>query len=438
MSHFLEGLDDRHPFTLEQAHDAVSRLTTQVIQRSRDSNASRPQIVGQDKLVRRLISAFIIGEHCLLEGPPGLVKTELSKTIAAMLGLRFKRIQFTPDLMPSDLIGRDKLFSDGTVTRIEWEAGPIFTNILLADEINRASSKLQSALLEATEERQVTVMNRDRLWLRPLDRVVDEAALIRDCEPYFGEARQPEALQHFMVLATMNPIEQEGVFPLSEAQLDRFAYKLIVEYPRREHLRLISEHAFEHPRVDVDRDYQPPLHVKTLYFLTRLRRLLLGPAAQNRWMGAENDGLRERSELLVSYTHLGRPARDEEDEFGTMGVATSAKLEELLAELHEWQMGEGPAHERAKSILAWRSSSTYPDVQSGASPRAALKLIRAIHAEAFLEGRVDGEAVKPTWEDVREVAADILRHRIRLASTAGMVGGTADQFVDGLLEWLEP
>src|SRR6185436_4614395 len=144
-----------------EAHRAVKLLIKQVTERSRERNAGLPQIVGQETLIRSLVSAFLIGEHCLLEGLPGLVKTELSKTIAAMLGLVFKRVQFTPDIMPSDLIGRERLGLRDGKPDVLYEPGPIFTNILLADELNRASPKVQSALLEACEERQVSALHRE-------------------------------------------------------------------------------------------------------------------------------------------------------------------------------------------------------------------------------------------------------------------------------------
>src|SRR5260221_8945332 len=173
MPHFLhpQTIDDTRKFTLAEAHRAVLTLIRQVTNRSRDECVALPGIVGLDELIRRLVTAFLIGEHCLIEGMPGLVKTELSKTLASMFGLVFRRIQFTSDILPSDLIGRDQLMNEteeGTA-RVRWQPGPIFTNILLADEINRASPKVQSALLEACEERQVTPMGRHTIRVRPQD-----------------------------------------------------------------------------------------------------------------------------------------------------------------------------------------------------------------------------------------------------------------------------
>src|SRR5262245_5120721 len=159
-------------------------------------------IVGQREAVRKVLTAFFVSGHVLIEGVPGLGKTLMVKSLSQALGLTFKRIQFTPDLMPSDIVGTQVL-SDGTGARhFEFKRGPIFANIVLADEVNRATPKTQSALLEAMEEQQVTV---------------------------FGETYTLDS--PFFVLATQNPIEIEGTYPLPEAQLDRFLFKLIVHPP---------------------------------------------------------------------------------------------------------------------------------------------------------------------------------------------------------------
>ncbi len=159
-------------------------------------------IVGQDEVIERLLVAFFAGGHVLLEGVPGLGKTLLAKSIARILGLSFKRIQCTPDLMPADILGTQLVVERDGGKRFDFMRGPVFTNILLADEINRATPKTQSALLEAMEERQVTVAGQTS----------------RLDEPFF-------------VIATQNPIEMEGTFPLPEAQLDRFFFKIFVGYP---------------------------------------------------------------------------------------------------------------------------------------------------------------------------------------------------------------
>jgi MoxR-like ATPase len=162
-------------------------------------------IVGQDQIIRLLLVSLFSRGHCLLVGVPGLAKTLLVKTLAEVLHLSFKRIQFTPDLMPADIIGSDLLQEKDRRLEFEYQPGPIFANLLLADEINRTPPKTQSALLEAMQERKVTVSGKSRALPDP-----------------------------FLVVATQNPIEQEGTYPLPEAQLDRFMFSLYLEYPRKD------------------------------------------------------------------------------------------------------------------------------------------------------------------------------------------------------------
>ncbi|MGC1478947.1 MAG: MoxR family ATPase [Chthoniobacterales bacterium] len=169
-------------------------------------------VVGQRETVRGLLLALFAGGHVLLEGAPGLGKTLLVRTLGDVTGLEFSRVQFTPDLMPADIVGTSLILDDGGAKRFEFQPGPIFTNILLADEINRATPKTQSALLEAMQERHATVG---------------------------GETR--EVPDPFLVLATQNPLEMEGTYPLPEAQLDRFLLKLLVDYPTGDELHAILD-----------------------------------------------------------------------------------------------------------------------------------------------------------------------------------------------------
>lgn len=162
-------------------------------------------IVGQETIVRLLLASLFSRGHCLLVGVPGLAKTLLVKTLAEILQLSFKRIQFTPDLMPSDIIGSELLQERETRLEYEYQFGPIFANLILADEINRTPPKTQAALLEAMQERRVTVGGQSRALPDP-----------------------------FLVVATQNPIEQEGTYPLPEAQLDRFMYSLYLDYPTKD------------------------------------------------------------------------------------------------------------------------------------------------------------------------------------------------------------
>src|SRR5262249_37642625 len=172
----------------------------------------RKVIVGHDDILRRVLIAFFAGGHVLLEGVPGLGKTLLVKTLSQALGISFKRIQFTPDLMPSDIVGTQVLAEDNGRRDFQFKKGPIFAHVVLADEINRATPKTQSAVLEAMEEKQVTE---------------------------FGESH--ELKSPFMVLATQNPIELEGTYPLPEAQLDRFFFKVLVTPPSPAELREILQ-----------------------------------------------------------------------------------------------------------------------------------------------------------------------------------------------------
>jgi MoxR-like ATPase len=169
-------------------------------------------VVGQRETVRGLLTALFAGGHVLLEGAPGLGKTLLVRTLGAVTGLQFSRVQFTPDLMPADIVGTSLIFDDGGTKRFQFQPGPVFTNILLADEINRATPKTQSALLEAMQERHATVG---------------------------GETR--EVPDPFLVLATQNPLEMEGTYPLPEAQLDRFLLKLLVGFPSEDELHAILD-----------------------------------------------------------------------------------------------------------------------------------------------------------------------------------------------------
>ena len=179
-------------------------------------------IIGQEEIVNTVLIAIFSGGNVLLEGMPGLGKTQLVKTIGKVLNLKFSRIQFTPDLMPADVVGTNLIVKENDMTKFKFEKGPVFTNLLLADEINRATPKTQSALLEAMGEKCVTVGK----------------------ETY-------ELPKPFMVLATQNPIEQEGTYPLPEAQLDRFQFKVKVEFPKLDELKnALKLILATHPEVD--------------------------------------------------------------------------------------------------------------------------------------------------------------------------------------------
>ncbi|HET7600512.1 MAG TPA: AAA family ATPase, partial [Gemmatimonadales bacterium] len=267
-----------------------SRLAAQIL-----SEMSRV-IVGQQALLERLLIGLLADGHVLLEGVPGLAKTLAVRTLAATVAGGFRRVQFTPDLLPADLIGT-QIYSQRT-GEFAVQQGPIFTNILLADEINRAPAKVQSALLEAMQEKQVTIG---------------------------GETFPLPEL--FLVLATQNPIEHEGTYPLPEAQVDRFMFKLVVTYPARREEREVLDRMAAGPE-PVARPVLDPAHA------LRVRRLVQDVYVDER--------VKEYVLDLVAAT------RD----------PAAARLGELA-----------------------------PLVEFGASPRAGLYLVRAAKAHAFLQGR---------------------------------------------------
>ena len=297
------------------------------------------QVVGQQRLVHRLIVALISGGHVLLEGLPGLAKTLIVKTLAQACHLSFQRLQFTPDLLPADLIGT--LVYNPKTLEFAVHKGPIFANIVLADEINRAPAKVQSALLEAMQERSVTIGHETH----PLD------------EP-------------FLVLATQNPVEHEGTFPLPEAQLDRFLFQVRVTYPsREEELEILS-------------------------------RQVGGLATTS-----QVEPVVSAVELLAARAALA-------DVFADRKVL--AYVLDLVRATRE------PA--------AFKLQALSPLVRFGASPRAAVHFVQAARATAALAGRA---YVLP--EDVKEVAMDVLRHRLILSYDAEADNVSADEVVSKIL-----
>jgi MoxR-like ATPase len=301
----------------------------------------RKVLVGQDELVQRLLVGLLVRGHLLLEGVPGLAKTLAVKTLGRALALEFQRVQFTPDLLPADLVGT--LVFDPKRGEFTPHRGPVFTNLLLADEINRAPAKVQSALLEAMEERQVTL----------------------------GDTtyRLPDP---FLVLATQNPIEQEGTYPLAEAQVDRFLLKLRVRYPTR------SEEEEILTRMLVERE----IEVRPVLDAARLAELR--GAADAVYLDAKLRG------YILDLV-----------------AATRAPAEHGLPELA-------------------------PLIAFGASPRATLFLARAAKAVALIAGR--GFVVP---EDVKEIAPDVLRHRLIPTYEAEAQNLTSDDLVLRLLDRVE-
>jgi len=304
----------------------------------------RRVIVGQDEVIEEILTAFLAGGHCLLRGVPGLAKTLLIKTLADAVHLKFSRIQFTPDLMPSDIIGTEVIEEDrATGSRsIRFMPGPIFANIILADEINRTPPKTQAALLEAMQEYQVTVGGVRHQLDRPL-----------------------------FVLATQNPIEQEGTYPLPEAQLDRFMLNVVIGYPTAADERTIIAQTTTGAE-------QKATAVATGDQIERARMLVRDIVAA--------DNVVDYATRLVRAT---RPAGDEAD-----------RVPEFVKQWVRW----------------------------GAGPRAGQSLLLAGKARAVLKGR---PAV--SLDDIRAVAPPVLRHRILVNFQAEADGIDAEQIVSRLL-----
>ncbi len=298
-------------------------------------------IVGQDEMLERLLVALLTGGHVLLEGVPGLAKTLTVKTLSDVVGGSFKRVQFTPDLVPSDLVGTRVYRPDSG--RFDVELGPVVCNFLLADEINRAPAKVQSALLEVMQEGQVTIA---------------------------GQSHQVPS--PFLVLATQNPIESEGTYPLPEAQTDRFLMKLLVDYPSPGEEAAVVGRSLEEPP-DVLRRVEAP------------------------------DLLRFRESVRQVFVD-----RD------VIGYAVS------LADA-------------TRNPAAWGLNDLVGYVEYGVSPRGPIGLIGAAQALALLRGR--SHAV---LADVRDLAPDVLRHRLVLSYEALSDGVTADSLLEQVLDAVEP
>ena len=299
-------------------------------------------IIGQDVLINKILISMLANGHILLEGVPGLAKTLTVKTLAKLIATNFQRIQFTPDMLPADLLGT--LIYNQKTGDFDTRKGPIFSNIILADEINRSPAKVQSALLEAMQERQVTIGENTFLLDAP-----------------------------FLVMATQNPIEQEGTYPLPEAQVDRFMFKLIVDYPDRNSERLILRQNTKSVNVD------------------------------------DLDSVVSSQEILNAQSVIHDIYVDEkvEDYVLNLVFATRNPAEHGLNDLEEI-------------------------IEYGASPRATINLIRGAKARAFMEHR---GYITP--EDIRYIGADVLRHRLILTYEAEAEELTPEDVIQRLFEVVE-
>lgn len=302
----------------------------------------RKVVVGQDYMIDRLLIGLFTQGHILLEGVPGLAKTLTVKTLSKVLKLDFNRIQFTPDLLPSDLIGT-MIFNQKN-SKFEVKKGPVFSNIILADEINRSPAKVQSALLESMQEKQVTIGDTSYNLDNP-----------------------------FLVLATQNPIDQEGTYPLPEAQRDRFMMKINVNYPTKEEELEIMK------------------RMSNLNFNDKINRVLT------------------KKDILKIRDHINK-------------VSISDSLEKYIISI--------VSATRNPQIIGLENESDY--INYGASPRASINMNLASKAIAFFNER---DYVLP--DDIKNVAVDVLNHRIILNYEAEADGITTIQIINSILEKIE-
>ncbi|HZD40798.1 MAG TPA: AAA family ATPase [Terriglobales bacterium] len=303
-------------------------------------------IVGHDEVIRQVLIAFFAGGHALLEGVPGLGKTLLVKSLSHALGVSFKRIQFTPDLMPSDIVGTEVLTETNGRREFQFKKGPIFAHVVLADEINRATPKTQSAVLEAMEEKQVTVFGESHLLASP-----------------------------FIVLATQNPIELEGTYPLPEAQLDRFFFKLMVASPSPVELREILKRTTGAETGDTARvlpDDGGKL-IKAMQHL--LRQVLIAPPIED---------------YVVRVVHATQP------------------------NLNNGHGGISPVQQY---------------LRFGSSPRGAQAVILGAKGNALAEGRIH-----VSYEDIARVIHPALRHRIILNFQAEAENVNSDEILTEVIK----
>ena len=323
--------------------DALNRLNSKIATKSvfvKDLKEGIARvIVGQDELIDKILISVISNGHILLEGVPGLAKTLTINTVANLINSEFKRIQFTPDMLPADLLGT--LIYNQKTGDFMTKKGPIFSNIILADEINRAPSKVQSALLEAMQERQITI----------------------------GEETFKLDLP-FLVLATQNPIEQEGTYPLPEAQVDRFMLKVLVDYPSMEDEKEILSRV---AKTNIDISQKSIVNSKTIL----------------------------EAQSLLNDIYIAPKILDY-----ILNIVFATRNPE------KFKLGQ------LKDLISF-----------GASPRASINLVLAAKAKAFIDGR--GYVIP---EDVRYIGKDVLRHRMLLSYEAEAEEVTSEELIDQLFK----
>ena len=338
------------------AHEAILKLKDRMAE----------SIIGQEVVVERLVLVLLANGNLLLEGLPGHAKTRAIKSMAKCMESEFSRIQFTPDLLPSDVTGTEIYYDEGGKGTFKFQPGPIFGNLILADEINRAPAKVQAAMLEAMEERQITVAGTTH--------------------------KMPDL---FMVMATQNPIEQEGTYPLPEAQMDRFLMKVLMDYP---------DEASE----------------------VKVVRLVRAEEQGSRIKGDEDSSGKESKSAKV------QESKGEEN--GKFETISQESIFDARKEIHEIHVSENIEQYIIQLIVATRYPARFSEqlarwIQLGASPRGAIALDKCSRAHAWLHGQ---DHVTP--DNVRSIVHDCLRHRIILSYEANAEGITAEQIIDEIVK----
>ncbi|WP_066895196.1 MoxR family ATPase [Clostridium nigeriense] len=302
-------------------------------------------IIGQKDIIRNVLVAIFADGNVLLEGMPGMGKTQLVKTIGKVLNLKFSRIQFTPDLMPADVVGTNIVVKEEDKTVFKFEKGPVFTNLLLADEINRATPKTQSALLEAMGEKTVTVGKQTYEMSKP-----------------------------FMVLATQNPIEQEGTYPLPEAQLDRFLFKLNVDFPNLQELKEIMDLTLTNDKTDINAVLEGD---EILKIREAIREIKIADSVKEyalKLILATHPEIEEGAEIVKKYLEAGASPR------AAQGIISGAKV---------------------RAVMEGRLNVSFEDIKVLAYPVLRHRII--LNFDAITEGLTEESIIDKLLEDLKVV-----------------------------------
>lgn len=302
-------------------------------------------IIGQKDIIRNVLIAIFADGNVLLEGMPGMGKTQLVKTIGKVLNLKFSRIQFTPDLMPADVVGTNIVVKEGDNTLFKFEKGPVFTNLLLADEINRATPKTQSALLEAMGEKTVTVGKTTYEMSKP-----------------------------FMVLATQNPIEQEGTYPLPEAQLDRFLFKLNVDFPNLQELKEIMDLTLTNDKVLLTSVLEGDEIIRIRNIIKEIKLADAVKEYALKLILATHPEIEEGAEITKRYVEAGASPR------AAQGIISGAKV---------------------RAVMEGRLNVSFEDIKALAYPILRHRII--LNFDAITEGLTEESIIDKILEDLKVV-----------------------------------